>query len=96
VGQFLPVPNRDERQLELDFWGKFRRAIESDSAAWLATIADYDNALVSLTADVANSYIRIRTLEKRLVIAAKRSNSAGEPRNRRGQAPVRRHIAVWT
>jgi NodT family efflux transporter outer membrane factor (OMF) lipoprotein len=54
---------------ELDFWGKFRRAIESASADWLATIADYDNALVSLTADVANSYIRIRTLEKRLAIA---------------------------
>ena len=37
--------------------------------AWLATVADYDNALVSLTADVANSYILIRTLEKRIDIA---------------------------
>ena len=36
---------------------------------WLATIADYDNVLVSLTADVANSYILIRTLEKRIDIA---------------------------
>jgi NodT family efflux transporter outer membrane factor (OMF) lipoprotein len=54
---------------ELDFWGKFRRAIESADASLLATIADYDNALVSLTADVANSYILIRTLEKRLDIA---------------------------
>ena len=54
---------------ELDFWGKFRRAIESANASWLATVADYDNALVSLTADVANSYILIRTLEKRLDIA---------------------------
>ncbi|MFI5294996.1 MAG: efflux transporter outer membrane subunit [Thermodesulfovibrionales bacterium] len=54
---------------ELDFWGKFRRAIESANAAWLATAADYDNALVSLTADVANSYINIRTLEKRIGIA---------------------------
>ncbi len=54
---------------ELDFWGKFRRGIESASAAWLATAADYDNALVSLTADVADSYINIRTLEKRIGIA---------------------------
>lgn len=54
---------------ELDFWGKFRRAIESADASLLATIADYDNTLVSLTADVANSYILIRTLEKRLDIA---------------------------
>jgi NodT family efflux transporter outer membrane factor (OMF) lipoprotein len=53
---------------EIDFWGKFRRAIESAGANWLATIADFDSAMVSLTADVANSYILIRTLEKRLDI----------------------------
>jgi NodT family efflux transporter outer membrane factor (OMF) lipoprotein len=54
---------------ELDFWGKFRRAIESADASLLATVANYDNALVSLTADVASNYIQIRTLEKRLRIA---------------------------
>ena len=54
---------------ELDFWGKFRRAIESANAAWLATVADYDSVLVSLTGDVANTYILIRTLEKRIEIA---------------------------
>jgi NodT family efflux transporter outer membrane factor (OMF) lipoprotein len=54
---------------ELDFWGKFRRAIESSDAALMAAIADYDAVLVSLTADVANSYILIRTLEKRIGIA---------------------------
>ena len=54
---------------ELDFWGKFRRGVQSADASFQATIADYDNALVSLTADVATSYILIRTLEKRLSIA---------------------------
>ena len=54
---------------EMDFWGRFRRTIESADAAWHATVADYDNALVSLTADVANSYILISTLEKRIDIA---------------------------
>ena len=54
---------------EIDFWGKFRRAIESGNASWLASIANYDNALVSLTANVANSYILIRTFEKRIGIA---------------------------
>jgi NodT family efflux transporter outer membrane factor (OMF) lipoprotein len=54
---------------ELDFWGKFRRAVESGNAVWLASIANYDSALVSLTADVANSYIRIRTFERRIDIA---------------------------
>ncbi len=54
---------------EIDFWGKFRRAIEAGNASWLASIANYDNALVSLTASVANSYILIRTFEKRIAIA---------------------------
>jgi NodT family efflux transporter outer membrane factor (OMF) lipoprotein len=54
---------------ELDFWGKFRRSIQSAGASWLATAADYDNALVSLTADVADAYINIRALEKRIDIA---------------------------
>lgn len=54
---------------EIDFWGKFRRAIESADASLLAAVADYDNTLVSLTGDVANSYIQLRTLEKRLAIA---------------------------
>jgi NodT family efflux transporter outer membrane factor (OMF) lipoprotein len=61
---------------EIDFWGKFRRTIESADASWQGTIADYDNALVSLTADVANAYVLIRTLEKRLSIA--RQNVAAQ------------------
>jgi NodT family efflux transporter outer membrane factor (OMF) lipoprotein len=54
---------------ELDFWGKFRRAIESADASLVAAMADYDATLVSLTGDVASSYVLIRTLEKRLDIA---------------------------
>jgi NodT family efflux transporter outer membrane factor (OMF) lipoprotein len=56
---------------ELDFWGKFRRGIESADAAWQASMADYDNALVSLTGDVGASYVQLRTLEKRLDITRK-------------------------
>jgi NodT family efflux transporter outer membrane factor (OMF) lipoprotein len=56
---------------EIDFWGKFRSAVESDNAEFLGSIAAYDNALVSLTADVARAYIVIRTLEERLRIAQK-------------------------
>ena len=54
---------------EIDFWGKFRRAIESADASLQANIANYDSTLVTLTANVANYYIAIRTLEKRLDIA---------------------------
>lgn len=49
---------------ELDFWGKYRRAIQSNDATFLASFAAYDNALVSLTADIASSYIAIRTYEE--------------------------------
>ena len=38
---------------EIDFWGKFRRGIESADAAYLASIASYDDVIVTLTADVA-------------------------------------------
>ncbi len=54
---------------ELDFWGKFRRGIESADASLLSSIAAYDNALVALTGDVASTYVQIRTLEERLRIA---------------------------
>ena len=48
---------------EIDFWGKYRRAIQSNDASFLATFAAYDNALVTLTADIATTYINIRTDE---------------------------------
>ncbi|MFA5110175.1 MAG: efflux transporter outer membrane subunit [Desulfobaccales bacterium] len=54
---------------EIDFWGKFRRAVESADAGLMASIANYDSTLVSLTANVANFYITIRTVERRLDIA---------------------------
>ena len=54
---------------ELDFWGKFRRGIESADAAYLASIAGYDQALVTLLGDVATTYIGIRTLETQIKIA---------------------------
>jgi NodT family efflux transporter outer membrane factor (OMF) lipoprotein len=54
---------------ELDFWGKYRRGIESDRAAMLASVAAYDSALVSLTAGVANTYLNIRTLQQRIQVA---------------------------
>jgi NodT family efflux transporter outer membrane factor (OMF) lipoprotein len=66
---------------ELDFWGKFRRAIESANAAWLATVADYDSVLVSLTADVASTYVLIRTLEKRTEIARENAEAQKEALN---------------
>ena len=54
---------------ELDFWGRFRRGVESESASLYATMANYDDILVSLTAEVARTYVVIRTFEKRIEVA---------------------------
>jgi len=48
---------------EIDFWGKYRRAILANNAAFLSSFAAYDIALVTLTADIATVYIDIRTTE---------------------------------
>jgi NodT family efflux transporter outer membrane factor (OMF) lipoprotein len=54
---------------ELDLWGKFRRGVESADGAYLASIASYDNVLVSLLGDVTATYIGIRTTEQLIGIA---------------------------
>lgn len=77
---------------ELDVWGQKRRLIEAASASYQGSIADYDGALISLAAEVAATYIEIRTLEERL--RATRENvtilehflSAAEERTHSAQA----------
>jgi NodT family efflux transporter outer membrane factor (OMF) lipoprotein len=54
---------------EIDFWGRFRRGIESADANLLASIASYDDTLVLLTAQTADVYVVIRTTEELLRIA---------------------------
>ncbi|MGA8164627.1 MAG: efflux transporter outer membrane subunit [Waddliaceae bacterium] len=53
---------------ELDFWGRFRRAIESEGALVSASIADYDDVLVLLLSDVAAVYVTIRTTQELIEI----------------------------
>ena len=73
----VPPPNRSFNEFltgfdvawELDFWGKFRRGIESADAELLAAVADYDDVLVSLLAEVAANYIGIRTAQEELEVA---------------------------
>ena len=54
---------------EIDFWGKFARAIESSNASLGATIANHDDFLVILTAEVARFYIIVREAEERIRLA---------------------------
>jgi NodT family efflux transporter outer membrane factor (OMF) lipoprotein len=54
---------------ELDFWGRFRRAIEAADAELDASVENYDDVLVILLSDVASTYVEIRTLEQRVRFA---------------------------
>ncbi|MBU3564135.1 efflux transporter outer membrane subunit [Polynucleobacter sp. Tro8-14-1] len=54
---------------ELDFWGKNRRGIQSSLSSYLSGVAAFYSADVSLTADVANTYINIRNYEELIMVA---------------------------
>jgi NodT family efflux transporter outer membrane factor (OMF) lipoprotein len=51
---------------ELDFWGRYRRAIEAADADLDASVENYDDVLVTLLADVASAYVEARTLQKQI------------------------------
>jgi len=58
-----------EATWELDVWGRFRRAIESADATLLASVATYNDVLVSLVAEVATNYLQLRIFQERLAVA---------------------------
>ncbi|MCY2991960.1 MAG: TolC family protein [Planctomycetota bacterium] len=51
---------------ELDFWGRFRRAVTAADAQLNASVEGYDDVLVTLLGDVATNYVQIRTLQARI------------------------------
>jgi NodT family efflux transporter outer membrane factor (OMF) lipoprotein len=53
---------------ELDIWGRYRRGIEAADAQVDASLADYDDILVSLIAEVATNYVLLRSLEEQLAV----------------------------
>ena len=54
---------------ELDFWGRFRRAIEATEDTLDASVEGYDDVLVTLIGDVATTYVQIRTLQQQIAYA---------------------------
>lgn len=74
VVRLAPEPRNDFLALgatmawEIDLFGRLRRLRESAEASFEASIADYNAALVSLSAEVALSYIRIRTLQQQVLL----------------------------
>jgi multidrug efflux system outer membrane protein len=51
---------------EVDIWGKIRRSFESAGDTAQATVADYENVLLGLKADVATNYFAIRTADSEI------------------------------
>ena len=54
---------------ELDLWGRIRRSIESADAAVEASVEDYRDVLVSVLAEVALSYVDVRSSQERIRLA---------------------------
>ena len=54
---------------EMDIWGKYARGIESSEANLYASLASYNDIMVSVIAEVARNYINYRTSEERLAYA---------------------------
>jgi len=63
---------------ELDFFGKLRRAVEASDAEALASEEAARAVMVSLVADVASAYFRIRELDRRIAIVERTISSQRE------------------
>jgi NodT family efflux transporter outer membrane factor (OMF) lipoprotein len=51
---------------DLDFWGKYRRTIESAEDVVESRVEDYDAVMVTLVGDVAQAYVQLRIVEQQL------------------------------
>jgi len=54
---------------EMDIWGKYARGVESSEANLYATLASYNDIMVSVIAEVARNYINYRTAQERIAYA---------------------------
>ncbi|MCY9853339.1 TolC family protein [Vibrio mediterranei] len=54
---------------EMDVWGKYARGIESAQAGYYASIASYNDILVTITSEVARNYINYRTFQERILLS---------------------------
>lgn len=64
---------------EADFWGRYRRSVESADAAFFAAITNQQNAQLLLAAQVADAYYAHRTTARQIEIA--RENAALQARS---------------
>ena len=53
---------------ELDFWGRFRRAIIAANDRLDASVEDFDAVLVTMLGDIAQAYVQIRIYEQQIAL----------------------------
>jgi NodT family efflux transporter outer membrane factor (OMF) lipoprotein len=53
---------------ELDFWGRFRRAVTAADDQLDASVADYDGVMVTMLGDIAQNYVQVRTDQERIAL----------------------------
>ena len=53
---------------ELDFWGRLRRAIIANEDNLDASVANYDQAMVTMLGDIAQNYVQVRTDQERIAL----------------------------
>ncbi|MDR0534041.1 MAG: efflux transporter outer membrane subunit [Verrucomicrobiales bacterium] len=56
---------------EVDLWGRVRRSFESAEAQTQASAADYQNTMLSVSADVANTYFALREIDGEIAVLNK-------------------------
>ena len=59
---------------EADFWRQYAKAVRAQKDVYLSSTADYQETLVTLTAEVARTYVAVRTFEA-LIEQARRNVS---------------------
>lgn len=64
---------------EVDFWGRFRRSIEAARDDLQASVADYDDVLVTLLADVATNYVQVRINQRQIELLQENARIQLEP-----------------
>jgi NodT family efflux transporter outer membrane factor (OMF) lipoprotein len=63
TGRFYDYQVGFDASWEVDFWGRYAKGVTAEESGYLSTVADYDNALVSLASEVARTYTSLRTFE---------------------------------
>ncbi len=57
-----------ELSYELDLWGRVRRSVEAAKEEYKASIADFNNVVLSLRAELARNYFTLNSLDREILL----------------------------